>query len=335
MNGAGEDVSALIYGLQIVKYVDVATLIYRICDYIQTVDLEIKYLWRGHKRWSLFKIVYLMARYQGFFDQPLLILFYHVKGLSPTTCRVLFGAGYASAGMGGVAGEVLTFLRVYVLAGCTKKMGWYLTGQFMVSVILIGASAAVYLASVVFAPSPSSEHIGCYLESSHSFWLAMIFVWTLLHQAVVLALALWFGLASFRHSSSPLLSIFYRDGTLYLMVLVAAATANIIVIAVAQPVYHTLLILPQAALHSMLSTRIILKMRETATRSVLHMQMSRSMDEADAATHLEFASPQTLTARQREFLSRDGRAFSQHIDALQAPRDFSDEASTVEPNAIR
>ena len=157
-------------------------------------------------------------------------------------------------------------------------MGWYLTGLFMVSrrlctqrlqltqllpqvsVILIGASAAVYLASVVcgfssclvclqasliwsaVAPSPSPEHIGCYLESSHSFWLAMIFVWTLLHQAgqcrhslqrrfsktqwicltVVLALALWFGLASFRHSSSPLLSIFYRDGTLYLMVLVGA-----------------------------------------------------------------------------------------------------------------
>ena len=89
-----------------------------------------------------------------------------------------------------------------------------------------------------------------------------------------------------------------------------------------QPVYHTLLILPQAALHSMLSTRIILKMRETASKAIVHMQMSRTM--GDPGTRLEFANPPILTERQCDFMSHNGRAFSQHLHIPEDTLDSSD-----------
>ncbi|KAH6912244.1 hypothetical protein BKA70DRAFT_1267077 [Coprinopsis sp. MPI-PUGE-AT-0042] len=303
-----EDVNAIITGLQIVSYVDVAALTYRICDFLQTLDWEIRYLWRGHKDWSLFKVVYIMARYQGFLDQPLFLLYYHGTGLSPSACHIMFGLGCASALTGGIAAEVLTFLRIYVLAGCTKKMAWYLTVQFMISIVILVVFAALYLKSLAFAPSPSPEHIACYMSRSNKSWLALLFVWTLAHQLIVLSLALYFGLASFRHSSNPLLWIFYRDGTLYLMLLVAAAIANIAAITIASPVYQNLFMLLQATLHSTLSTRIILKMREMASRDLALLQMTQSAGEF--TTQIEF---ENYSSRQRNFMSQNGGAFSQDI----------------------
>ncbi|KAH6912369.1 hypothetical protein BKA70DRAFT_1559761 [Coprinopsis sp. MPI-PUGE-AT-0042] len=309
-----EDVKATIKGLRIVTYVDVATLTYRICDFLQTLEWEITYMWRDHKKWSLFKLVYIMARYQGFLDQPVLLLYYHFKGFSPTTCRIIFVVGGASALTGGISAEVLTFLRIYVLSGCTKKMAWFLTFQFGISIAILFLFGTLYLTTFVVSPSPSPEHIACYMSSSNKSWLALLFAWTLAHQIIVLSLALYFGLASFRHSSSPLLWIFYRDGTLYLMILVVAAVANIVVITVAPAVYQTIFMLLQATLHSTLSTRIILKMREIASRDLV---LSRTGPTVGAVTsHIAF---ENYSSRQRDFMSQNGGAFSQDI---QLPREL-------------
>lgn len=69
-------------------------------------------------------------------------------------CHILYTIGGFSALTGATAGEgerqkrrpsapysrdrvVLMFLRVWVLSGCTKKMGWYLTAQFLVRFTVI------------------------------------------------------------------------------------------------------------------------------------------------------------------------------------------------------
>jgi hypothetical protein len=64
----------------------------------------------------------------------------------------------------------------------------------------------------------------------------------------------------------------------------------------------------QATLHSTLSTRIILKMREMASRDLAILHMSQSA--GAFTTQLEF---ENYTSRQRNFMSQHGGAFSQDI----------------------
>lgn len=64
----------------------------------------------------------------------------------------------------------------------------------------------------------------------------------------------------------------------------------------------------QATLHSTLSTRIILKMREMASRDLELMQVSRTT--GIFTTQLEF---EHFSSRQRDFMSQNGGAFSQDI----------------------
>ena len=81
----------------------------------------------------------------------------------------------------------------------------------------------------------------------------------------------------------------------------------------------------QATLHSTLSTRIILKMSEMASRDLQFMQKNRTTGVGAFSTNIEFDHHQHFTSRQQDFLSRNGGAFSQHIDVHMPERvTFSD-----------
>ncbi|KAH6919292.1 hypothetical protein BKA70DRAFT_1417268 [Coprinopsis sp. MPI-PUGE-AT-0042] len=253
--------------LREVSYVDVAALTYILADYAQTFEWEVKYMWGGKR--SLIKLVYFVGRYLGVLDFPLMFVYsHHVGKLTPKDCHILYTIGGFSALTGATAGEVLMFLRVWVLSGCTKKMGWYLTVQFTLSLTAIVVLAGFYLDSLVFTTSPLPNHISCFQLSGDRFKLALMYSFVLIHQFAVMMLSLYFGVASFRHSKSPLLLILYRDGTLYFATLSLISIANIAVITAGPPEYQNLFLLLQRTAHSTLSTRTILKMREMASRDV-------------------------------------------------------------------
>ncbi|EAU81949.2 hypothetical protein CC1G_06160 [Coprinopsis cinerea okayama7 len=106
--------------------------VYYICDWAHTFEWEVAYMWEKGN-WSLIKVAYFLARYTGLVDWPLIFIYNHASELTPKECNTLFYAAIL-IGLGGSGfGETLMFLRVYVLSGCSKKMGLYLVFHFYVT----------------------------------------------------------------------------------------------------------------------------------------------------------------------------------------------------------
>ncbi|KAG2021106.1 hypothetical protein CC2G_006369 [Coprinopsis cinerea AmutBmut pab1-1] len=276
-----------------VQNLDLAALFYNICDYIQTFELEVQYMWGG--RWTPFKIAYFLGRYTGLIDYPLIFIYHHAKGLTPSECRILLYVASCSALTGSTVAEILMFLRVYVLSGCSKAVGWFLTIEFTVAGLIIFVSGVLSLKSVSFEPSPVPALVSCILQDSNKIYLSLVYFLVLFHQTTALILSFYFGLSNFRRSTSPLITILYRDGTLYFMALAAVSIGNLIVV-LAGPIEHRQLFLVfQRCIHSTLSTRIILKMREMAARDL----------EVNSRLHVDGVSLTSAGLSQLQFSDRD------------------------------
>ncbi|TFK20125.1 hypothetical protein FA15DRAFT_708368 [Coprinopsis marcescibilis] len=302
--------------LRHVAYVDLASLVYNLADYMQTSEWEYEYIW-GERKWTPVKVTYVIGRYLGLIDYPLAFIYHHMLGLTPTQCNILFDIAGCSALTGATFGEILMFLRVYILSGCSKIVGWYLTIHFSVLLLVIFACAIVYLKSLVYSPSPFPTLIACYMSHSNRRYLSVMYGVVLVHQITVMFLSLWFGLRNFRHSRNPLLLILYRDGTLYFIILSAVSIANVAVVIAGPFEYQTLFLTAQRALHSTLSTRIILKMREMARRDLVFRSMAHASHGGLQFADVDFEEDGSIprfTSRQHEFIAAGGPAmFSKHL----------------------
>ncbi|EAU81946.2 hypothetical protein CC1G_06157 [Coprinopsis cinerea okayama7 len=157
-----------------------AALVYNICDYAQTFELEVDYMWPG--KWTLVKLVYFMGRYAGLLDYPLMFIHNHVGGLSTSTCSIIMHIASCSALIGASFGEVLLFLRVYVLSGCSRPVGWYLGIQYSLLFTAMFVLAVLTLKSVIYTPSPVPTHTGCYIHYASKVYITALYGLVLLQQ---------------------------------------------------------------------------------------------------------------------------------------------------------
>jgi len=140
----------------------------------------------------------------------------------------------------------------------------------------------VALSSLVFTIPPSQDVPGCYLIKQKTIF--PVFVFIMVFETLILALTLIKGIQHFRGTKSTLVSVLYRDGIrnyiyartttlvsvlyrdgimnyIYLCVL---SIVNVSVLLTVPHGYTTLLTAFQRAIHSILSARILLHLREAA-----------------------------------------------------------------------
>ncbi|TFK20116.1 hypothetical protein FA15DRAFT_673790 [Coprinopsis marcescibilis] len=321
--------------LRDVAYVDVISLAFNLADYLQTSEWEYEYFW-SERKWTPVKAIYLTCRYLGIIDYPLALVYHHVHGLTPKQCQILFTIAGCSALTAATFGEILMFLRVYILSGCTRFMAWYLTIHFSSLMLVIFSFAMLYLKSLSFSKSPAPEYISCYMESSDRSRLGVMYAMVLLHQLGVLSLSFWFGLKNFRsRRNGPLIQILYRDGTIYVLLVTVVAVSNMVVVFTGPVEYQTLFLTAQRAIHSTMATRIVLKMREMARRDILNrtrvqdgiMSSNPDMDFATVGEDSSVSAP-WFTRRQHEFIEAGGPSIlSRHVitvgtDSTEGARDI-------------
>ncbi|TEB39532.1 hypothetical protein FA13DRAFT_7638 [Coprinellus micaceus] len=260
---------AQLFASQYTNYFAVACLTILIADYLQTLDLEIALIWPT--RWNLVKVMYFANRYLPLAFLPVIIFYNVAPGpLSPEACKVLYTVPCMGIAFCLLISEVILYIRVYALSGKTRVMVMFLVlhggAVILTSLVLF----AYYLVLGKFAPSPYPELSGCFgVSSGNSKYVVACFALVLYSGLVTMSLCIWCGLKTYWISKhSRLVKIFYRDGTFYFVMLVVLSLANGLVALLAPAKYRFMLAIPQEVMHNVITSRMILHLREHARTSM-------------------------------------------------------------------
>ncbi|RDB20475.1 hypothetical protein Hypma_012418 [Hypsizygus marmoreus] len=249
--------------LNTVKYINVASGVIFICDYFQTFEMEVEHVWQS--RTSLGNILFFVSRYLPFFDMPLNLYYALAPSVSPKTCLWVYSTACPSTILATAVADAMMALRVYALWGNSRTVMIILL-CLLVTVYGPGIIIlAFYLRSVKYGNPPLPTILGCYAVEENSLvlvdWALLMFL-----EATLLGLSLWIGFKRFRHSHNRLVWVLYRDGTLYLVCLFLFSAANIIVLVAGPLEYVDLLNTFQRVMHCVLSTRLVLHVRDSGHR---------------------------------------------------------------------
>ncbi|KAF6763674.1 hypothetical protein DFP72DRAFT_1136323, partial [Ephemerocybe angulata] len=256
---------AQVFSSRYTNYFAVASLTVLIADYLQTVDLEIALIWPT--RLNLVKLVYYVNRYLPFVFLPVIIFYNVAPPLSPKqACKILFSVPCMGIACCLLVSEVILYIRVYALSGKTRPMVIFLALHGSAIIIVCLILFAWYQALGRFAPSPFPEVAGCFgVSSANGKFVLACFSLLLYNGIVTTGLCIWFGLKMYWISrDSALVKIFYRDGTFYFVMLVALSLTNGLVALLAPAKYRFMMAIPQEVMHNVISSRMILHIREHA-----------------------------------------------------------------------
>ncbi|EAU80640.2 hypothetical protein CC1G_10207 [Coprinopsis cinerea okayama7 len=252
-------------------------------EYFQTLRLEVALVWSVH--WGIVKIVYFINRFLPFVVIPFTFYWEQFRGPTITAgeperlaapyqrsdqkklCKIIFSIPCIGIAMCILISEVILYVRVYALAGRGRLMLTFMIvhglAVFVASISLLGK----YVVLGSWGQSQFADIVpGCVGKFTTNGELVMIAYVVLLYSGfVVMILCVYFGLRIYwRSRRSPLIKIFYRDGTFYFVVLAVMSIANGVSAQFLPARYRFLMAPPQAVMHSTLSIRMILHLRETA-----------------------------------------------------------------------
>ncbi|OAX33057.1 hypothetical protein K503DRAFT_556784 [Rhizopogon vinicolor AM-OR11-026] len=240
--------------LQIVKYTNVAAAGLLIFDYCITFGDEV--LWTIGRRWGIPSFVFIMSRYAPFIGAAM-TAYAGVKSRQGENCIPFNNISNAAHFVGIIGSEVLLLLRTYIFWECSKKF----------LVVMVPFSVLFSIMAVVFGTAPIPFGIpgsspACILEGSRSSTLPYGVL--LLYELVLMALTLFKRYHHFKNFRSSVIQALYHDGILYMICITLITTTNVVIDAALPAVYSDLLNTPQVVIHSVLASRILFNLRNTA-----------------------------------------------------------------------
>ncbi|KAF8505204.1 hypothetical protein BU17DRAFT_101143 [Hysterangium stoloniferum] len=251
---------------QNVTYLDIVAAAVLMYDYLLTVEREARLVWPVP--WNVGKILFFLTRYPVFAD-TFMVLYHQFAILSAEECQTLYRTIGFLLGVGTLISETILALRTWVIWHRDHRIGIFLAVTLAGLWVPVFYFLKVALYSLVFVSPPGPNLPGCFLDKQNPIlWLVFIFVMTF--ETIVLALTLVKGVQHFRGESTTLISVLYRDGIMNYIYLCLLSVINVVVLLTAPHGYSTLLTATQRALHSILSARILLHLREAAVSRVHH-----------------------------------------------------------------
>ncbi|KAH7925436.1 hypothetical protein BV22DRAFT_433532 [Leucogyrophana mollusca] len=252
-----EWVISAISDLKLVSYTSVVGTTILVFDCLLTFDLELRHIWRAS--WSALKVLYILTRYLPFLG--MVPLMYHlIPGLSIDACRILvwFAGLIYTSGM--ASSELVLMLRTWAVWGRNPKIGLLLLVAFVFACAPLYYTLITYLKSIVYDTSPPPGAPECLVLSSDrptmTFWCVMMGL-----EGLVLVLTLIKTTKNYRHNMA-LSRLIVKDGILYYAVLFTLSLLNVLIIATQPELVDLLMATPLRAIHSVLTARMVLRMRE-------------------------------------------------------------------------
>ncbi|KAF7424059.1 hypothetical protein PC9H_009360 [Pleurotus ostreatus] len=273
---------------RLVLYFDFASAAIALYDYILTLELETRHMW-FKQRWSLIRILFFINRYTPFVD----ITFSLYNVLLPTEQGCTFMNKFSGCEQSTILtrvlrdsvvlgsfclsialSEVILTMRTWSLWkgwrwSCVALVAFYLSCWIPIGVLLdiFFAHAEVY---AIRLPGYATCLV---IPGNKSLYIC----WTLLlaYDTGTLALMIVAGTRSYTQlygrlrGSSALLRTIYRDGITYYIALFILALMNIVTVAMLPKEFVNLFSVLMRAVHSTLTSRVVLHLREQAERSTV------------------------------------------------------------------
>ncbi|KAF4585293.1 hypothetical protein EYR40_002130 [Pleurotus pulmonarius] len=219
-------------------------------DYIITFDLEVSLIWFYHSGWSWTSALFMLNRYLPFVDT--------VNGLWPPAHW---------HGVKLTIPQVILTIRTWAIWHRDRKLAVVLLLFFAAVWGPTFAVMTIFTRSLEFGPAPFPGFVGCNFVAANQI---LFVTWALLmvYEAGILVLMAYRAYVGWSNGggNTALFTAVYRDGILYYLYLFVLSLVNIIVIKVF-PKYIILLAAVERVVHSVLASRVILHIRDLATRN--------------------------------------------------------------------
>lgn len=256
---------------RLVLYFDFASAAIVLYDYILTLELETRHVW-FKQRWSLIRILFFINRYAPFVD----ITFSLYNVLLPTNqgCTIMYKFSGWSFCISIALSEVVLTMRTWSLWkgwrwSCVALVAFYLSCWIPIAVLL-----GIYFADAEVYAIRLPGYATCIIIPGNK---SLYICWTLIlaYDTGTLALMVVAGTRSYTQlygrfgGSSALLRTIYRDGITYYIALFVLSLMNIVTVATLPKEFVNLFSVLLRTVHSTLTSRVVLHLREQAEKSTL------------------------------------------------------------------
>ncbi|THH13779.1 hypothetical protein EW146_g6477 [Bondarzewia mesenterica] len=265
-----EEIIASLKRLNTDQFVNICAFTIFVYDYILTFESEVKYIWKS--KWSWAKIAFFATRYPAFVEGVIVIDLQFSLNSSAERCKILFFVTGWMFMFGVVAAEAIIMLRTWAIWHRDKRVGLILLILFVTTFAPACFFVNEFLISLHFIPikvlDPLTDGRGCFITQSSKI-VATAYAYLIGFDTVVVALTLLKAheLKYFFLPHSKLLQTLYRDGTLYYITLLACSVISIVILLAVNVEFVILLVTLQRVLYAILSSRILLHLRQVGEPS--------------------------------------------------------------------
>ncbi|TFK20546.1 hypothetical protein FA15DRAFT_673391 [Coprinopsis marcescibilis] len=259
----GVSVEDHLWGGRIMVDLPLACWVILLLEYLDTFRLEVELIWPA--KWGLVKLLYVLDRFLPFVILPFVGFYNITANPSSDFCRILF----AIPCMGIIAcifiAEAILYLRVFALSGRSRTILVVILINGIVVVATCCALLARYIALATWdipRPPGVSGCKGTFTDGK----LVMIGYGTTLYSGILVAvLCVYFGIRLYwSRRPGRIITIFYRDGTMYFIALSVMSITNVVIAANLPTGFRFLMAPFQGVLTSSLSIRMVLRLRQGA-----------------------------------------------------------------------
>lgn len=263
------------------RYMKVVGLTILAYDYLVTMDAEVRLMWGS--KWGMARVLFCISRYLPFVASA--IYHYYLFAVESTLtdyeqCFLLYDAAMWLNAISICAANGLLILKTYAMWKCNRKILYGLLAFFsiLLTVAFVLEVKAGHLLS--YGPPPSFGGTGCYQTTSADV-LFVFFLTLVVTETVILILVLIQARVCSQQmtsAASGLLKSLYRDSIIYIICVMLVSIANVVLMSTISARYNQLFDTFPAVMHSVLSSRIMFDIRQSAHCDV------QSMDIADMDT---------------------------------------------------
>ncbi|TDL18504.1 hypothetical protein BD410DRAFT_793209 [Rickenella mellea] len=243
----------------------VAACVCLIYEIFITFDQEVEYIWKS--RWTLPKVLYLWTRYFALFVQVIAIAESTSMKVTTTVC-----AGWAY--FEGITGqmlvmgvELLLMLRVWALYKRDRRVLYFLVALYIAEVTANTVILGMSLPGIKSVPPlrglfpPDFPLSGCFPIKVPKFFFSY-WIPTLIFESVLFILmTLNFVRLARGNKPMPLLTLFFRDGTVYYAVIFAALLIQVLLYELVNSALAQVAIGWQLTMFSIMGARLVLNLR--------------------------------------------------------------------------
>ncbi|KAH6908019.1 hypothetical protein BKA70DRAFT_289830 [Coprinopsis sp. MPI-PUGE-AT-0042] len=252
LESSGANIKAAIVGLTIL-----------ILEAFATFEQEATLVWPS--QWSLVKFLYIANKVAPFLIVPWQIVVNVLSNPTPLQCKVAFAIPCLGMATSIIISEAMLYVRLYALSGCRRWAKVFLSLNAVVITLVSHIVLAFFIARGSWTRTRYEGFRGCTTESAKGSFVLLSYSLLLYSGLAAMTLSVYFGLRVFWTSrQSPLVKILYRDGTFYFIMLAVLAVANGVASLLLPPGYQFVLGPVQAVAHSVLSARMVLRLRQQA-----------------------------------------------------------------------